>query len=87
MRRIYTCKTACNDPTSQKCCARQCLRLERDCQTQNGSSQEGIEARGHLVILLSFFGLLQNDMHVGIVSTHYRPCEVLFLYLWTLYLT
>jgi len=85
------CKPACNDPTSQKCCTRQCLRLEQDFQAQEGSLKEAIEARGHLIPFypkfhcelnfIEFFGLLQNNMHVRIVSTHYRACEILFLYL------
>ncbi|RPB21874.1 hypothetical protein L211DRAFT_888332 [Terfezia boudieri ATCC MYA-4762] len=49
------CKPACTDPTSQTCCARQCLRLEQDFQAQRGSLQEGIEARGHLVLFYPKF--------------------------------
>ena len=49
------CKPTCSDSTSQKCCARQCLRLERDSQAQKGSLQEGIEACGHLVLFYPKF--------------------------------
>jgi len=90
------CKPTCSDSTSQKCCARQCLRLGRDFQAQKGSLQDGMK---HVVIwfsfvqssivssiLLSSFGLLQNDMHDRIVSTHNKACGIQFLYHWTLYL-
>lgn len=43
------------DSTSQKCCARQCLRLEPDFQVQKSSLQEGIEARGHLALFYPKF--------------------------------
>jgi len=84
------CKPTCSDPTSQNVVLDNVYDLSGIFKHKRVLYKKALK---HVVIwfsfiqssivssiLLSSFGLLQNDTHERIVNTHYEACGIQFLY-------